>query len=198
MSEADTLPGLLTASFRGIEFFMPDASTAPGRRLEEYLFPGIDRAAYDDFGELPEEINVEGVLVGDDYIAQARALRAAFRRAGPGTLVHPWLGAMTVIAMDPPDISFSAGELRVARFSATFKVYASKGSAAIVSTVQALLGAASTAQAAAAALAAAPATVTISAAQGRASARSARVAADIWTGLVAATAAANAIRKAAA
>lgn len=117
----NTLPGLLPASFRGIPFFVPDASTEVGRRVAEHLFPGIDPAAYDDFGLSPELIDIEGMIVGDDYILQAQLLRAAFNTAGPGTLIHPWFGPMSVILEQPAEISFSAYELRVVRFSATFK-----------------------------------------------------------------------------
>lgn len=194
MSDADTLPGLLTASWRGIEFFSPDTSTLPGRRVAESLFPGIDQPAYEDFGEAPEEVTVYGMVLGDDYITQALALRDAFRTAGPGTLVHPWLGAMTAILPEPAEITFSASELRVARFSASFKRIDDSVAGAIVSTAAALLGAATATEAAAAALAGAPATVTLSAVQSLASVSSAAIAGDIWTSVTAGTAAAVAMK----
>ncbi|TBZ98234.1 hypothetical protein E0H56_03770 [Rhizobium leguminosarum bv. viciae] len=115
------LPGLLPGSFRGITFHVPDASSDVGRRVVEYLFPGVDLAAYDDFGRAPGVISLSALIVGDDYRAQAAALEAAFETAGPGTLIHPWLGPMTVIVEEPAQIYFSDRELRVLRFSATFK-----------------------------------------------------------------------------
>ena len=121
------LPGLLPAVWSGISFHMPDTSTVAGRRVAEHLFPGIDTAAYDDHGELPEEVSVSGVLLGDDYIAQAKRLRAAFKKPGPSSLMHPWWGGLTVILEYPGEISFSEKELRVARFDATFKVVSTTG-----------------------------------------------------------------------
>ncbi|MGM5087997.1 DNA circularization N-terminal domain-containing protein [Rhizobium sp. 814_E9_N1_1] len=115
------LPGLLPGSFRGINFHVPDASSDVGRRVVEYLFPGVDAAAYDDFGRAPGVISFSGLIVGDDYRAQAIALQAAFETAGPATLIHPWLGPMTVIAEEPAQIYFSDRELGVLRFSATLK-----------------------------------------------------------------------------
>ncbi len=115
------LPGLLPGSFRGIPFHVPDASTEVGRRVVEYLFPGVDVPAYDDFGLTPAVVSIEGMIVGDDYVAQAKALEAAFETPGPATLIHPWRGPMTVIMEQPAQISFSAIELRVVRFSAAFK-----------------------------------------------------------------------------
>lgn len=102
---------------------MPDASTEAGRRVAEHLFPGRDRAAYDDMGLHPRQIAIEGVIMGDDYVATARAMEGAFETPGPGQLIHPWLGPLLVILVEPATITFTTGELRVARFSATFTVY---------------------------------------------------------------------------
>lgn len=123
----DLLPGLAPAAFRGVAFHMPDTSSEAGRRVAEHLFPGLDQAAYDDMGKAPEVISVSGILLGDDYIAQAKRLKAAFETPGPARLMHPWWGALTVIMEEPGSIRFSAGELRVARFDATFKRFSASG-----------------------------------------------------------------------
>ena len=182
-SVSDLLPGLLPASYRGVAFFVPDASTEAGRRVAEHLFPGIDRAAYDDFGLRPAVITLDGLMVGDDYVAQAKALASAFERPGPATLMHPCLGGMTVLLEEPGEISFSSAELRVARFSATFKrVNAGSGTASILSTAAALLGAALDFRAAAFALGNAPETATLSNVRSLASVRSWRVVRSAWPG----------------
>lgn len=120
-SISDVLPGLLPSFYRGIPFDIADTTSEMGRRVVEYLFPGIDPAAYDDFGLAPNVISITGLIVGDDYQARALALQSAFERAGPGLLIHPWLGPMQVILEQPAQISFSARELRVARVSASLK-----------------------------------------------------------------------------
>lgn len=119
---AGLLPGLLPAVYRGITFDMPDTTTRPGRRIAEHLFPGLDHAAYDDLGAAPEELSVSGVIIGDDHASQAQRLRSAFAQPGPGTLLHPWFGPLTVLPAEPAEISLASNELRVVRFSATFKV----------------------------------------------------------------------------
>jgi len=141
-SISDVLPGLLPASYRGISFHVPDTSTQVGRRVAEHLFPGIDQAAYDDFGLATQTVQVEGLIVSDTYIAQAQALKAAFETPGPGTLIHPWLGPMQVVMEETAEISFAAHELRVVRFSATFKRYNGMGLSGFASTASALIGAA--------------------------------------------------------
>ncbi|WP_417436601.1 DNA circularization N-terminal domain-containing protein [Hoeflea sp.] len=117
----DALPGLLPGAYSGIDFHVLDTSSEPGRRVLEYLFPGVDDAAYDDFGVLPNLISIEALIIGDDYKAKAARLQRAFETAGPATLMHPWLGPMTVMMDEPALISFSSRELRVARISARFK-----------------------------------------------------------------------------
>lgn len=181
-SVANLLPGLLPGAFRGIDFFAPDTTTEVGRRVAETLFPGIDRAAYDDFGVYPADVSVEGLLVGDDYIAQAKRLRAAFERAGPGTLIHPWLGGMTVILTEPAEISFSASELRVARFSARFKRIGRGGAAGIIATAADLLLSVASARVASVNLASRA--TTLSAQSALASAQSWRTLAGAWSGSV--------------
>lgn len=117
----ELLPGLLPGFWRGIRFHVPDASTAAGRRISEQLFPGVDLPTYDDFGVAPAVISIEGLIVGDSYIAQAAALQAAMETPGLSTLIHPWLGPMTVMLEEPGQVFFSDRELRVTRFSIQFK-----------------------------------------------------------------------------
>uniref|UniRef100_UPI000A46C0B7 DNA circularization N-terminal domain-containing protein n=1 Tax=Mesorhizobium sp. 1M-11 TaxID=1529006 RepID=UPI000A46C0B7 len=179
-SNGHVLPGCLPASFRGVSFFVPDTSTEPGRRVAEALFPGLDRAAYDDFGLSPAVITVDGFMVGDDYIIQARALEAAFERPGPGTLIHPWLGGMTVILEEPGTISFSASELRVARFSASFK-RVSSGLLALGGTAATLLSAASAFLLAVRAFGTAPAAGSISRTSSLAAGRTGRIVTATWS-----------------
>lgn len=114
------LPGLLSASFRGIGFFVPDTTSDVGRRVAEHYFPGIDAAAFDDEGLHAERISIEGLYVGTDYIEHGKALKEAFETAGEGTLIHPWCGAINVLLVEPASIKWSAKELRVVRFSANF------------------------------------------------------------------------------
>lgn len=113
--------GLLPGMFRGIALSIVDASSDHGRRVLEYLFPGVDPAAYDDFGLGPSGISIEALYIGDDYKVQARLLAAAFETPGPGLLIHPWLGPISVIMEEPAQIRFSERELRVLRISARFK-----------------------------------------------------------------------------
>ena len=115
------MPGLVEGSYRGITFHAPTSATRPGRRIAEVLLPGVDDAAYDDNGRAPQEVSIEGLIVGDDYLARAAALEAAFETPGPAMLTHPFRGPMLVILAEPAYVNYSEQELRVLRFSARFK-----------------------------------------------------------------------------
>ncbi|MEE9926451.1 MAG: DNA circularization N-terminal domain-containing protein [Brucella anthropi] len=179
-SISDVLPGLLPASYRGISFHVPDTSTQVGRRVAEHLFPGIDQAAYDDFGLATQTVQVEGLIVSDSYIAQAQALKAAFETPGPGTLIHPWLGPMQVIMEETAEISFAAHELRVVRFSATFKRYNGMGLSGFASTASALIGSALSLVSLAASLTTSPSRRTLSRLRTDATQRTARQVVSYW------------------
>lgn len=121
LDDLDSAYGLLPGRYRGVALSIVDTSSEYGRRVLEYLFPGVDAAAYDDFGVAPSTVNIEALYVGDDYRIKARLLQAAFETPGPGLLIHPWLGPMSVIMEEPAQIRFSERELRVIRISARFK-----------------------------------------------------------------------------
>ncbi len=114
---------LLVATFGGVPFFVIDTSQETGRRVQRFMFPGIDDAAFQDLGADDGPLCLRGLLVGTDYISQVEALRAVFRSAGPYQLVHPWLGTMQVVLAQRPRITLSARELQVARFEVQLYEY---------------------------------------------------------------------------
>lgn len=135
------LPGLLPASWRGLRFWVPDISDTVGRRIHTQLYPGLDLKTHDDTGPLDGPIRLRGLVIGDDYIAQAEALRAAFRQAGPSTLIHPWRGPIRCVLLRPAEISFDSKELRVARIDAEFDPIMPAGLSQLGSTLSGVVAA---------------------------------------------------------
>lgn len=107
---------LLEATIAGIPFQIIDTSIEVGRRLQRFLFPGADVAAFEDLGPLDGPIALRGVLIGDNYVELATLLRTALRTQGPISLVHPWLGNIQVVLLAPGRVTFSFKEIRCARF----------------------------------------------------------------------------------
>jgi prophage DNA circulation protein len=96
---------MLLGSFRGARFIVPTAEAVVGRRGEVHEYPGRDLPYVEDLGrrtgEFPLEVFVDGSLVADgNYITARDALIAALNTSGPGTLVHPWYGTLTVSITD--------------------------------------------------------------------------------------------------
>ena len=105
------------------------------------LYPGLDLKTHDDTGPLDGPIRMSGLVIGDDYIAQANALEAAFRKAGPATLIHPWRGPIRCVLFRPAQFEYDVKELRVVRIDAEFDPVTSAGLASLgTSLSQALSG----------------------------------------------------------
>lgn len=161
LDSLNAIPGCLPGQYRGIAINVLDTSSEVGRRVLEYLFPGVDQAAYDDFGLLPAAIDVEAFILADDYRAQAKRLQTVFETPGTGLLIHPWLGPMTVIMEEPARISFSSRELRMVRISARFKRVAPSIGSISLGGFASLLSAIANVVSAASALAASVASVAL-------------------------------------
>lgn len=106
---------LRPASWRGVPFQVEAADVAAGRRTVVHEYPQRDKAWPEDLGRAARLSEIEGFLVGADYVEQANKLLAALEQPGSGTLVHPWFGSLTVSLKEPGKISFnrSLGQARV-------------------------------------------------------------------------------------
>jgi prophage DNA circulation protein len=113
---------LRDASFRGAPFEVESRELAGGRRLARHEYPLRDTPFAEDLGRKAREYPVEAFIVeGRRYsYAQARdALIDALNGKGPGTLIHPSLGEMTV-AVDSFRLKESSREGGYCTFSITF------------------------------------------------------------------------------
>ncbi|MCO7569366.1 DNA circularization N-terminal domain-containing protein [Pseudomonas chlororaphis] len=91
------------ASFRGVPFAVYGGDARYGRRLALHEYPGRGKPYIEDMGRSTRRIRMSGFLVtdslvygGGNVLAQRDALVAAAEKAGPGALMHPTLGALTV------------------------------------------------------------------------------------------------------
>ena len=84
------------ASFRGVPFFVESADSTHGRRQAVHEHAQRDVPFTEDLGRKAREFSVSGYLIGLEYQAQRDELIKACETAGPGVLVHPYRGEMTV------------------------------------------------------------------------------------------------------
>jgi len=110
---------LRPASFRGVPFQVESTDMGVGRRTQLHEYPQRDIPYNEDLGRAARDLSFEGFVVGADYVAQANRLLDALEQPGPGTLVHPWFGTLTVSQQDKARVSFNQ-QLGLARFSFSF------------------------------------------------------------------------------
>jgi prophage DNA circulation protein len=99
----DFVKSLRQASFRGVPFGVLAAEARFGRRLAVHEYPKRDKPFAEDMGRRTRPIAFTAFLVGNsrvygggDVLEQREKLIAAAETAGPGLLVHPTLGDLTV------------------------------------------------------------------------------------------------------
>lgn len=110
---------LSKASFRGVEFGVTTAELGTGRRTVTHEFPGRDKPHIEDLGRKSRVFTVEAYVVGDDWQDKRNALLAALEEYGPGVLVHPYYGEVTVqVSTIKETESYADG--RMATFSIEF------------------------------------------------------------------------------
>ncbi|CAG8864079.1 DNA circularization protein [Pseudomonas fluorescens] len=107
------------ASFRGVPFWLDTDSVNVGRRTQLHEFPQRDQPFVEDLGRRTRQYKFSGFVVGDDCLSQRDRLLKALDTPGPGELVHPWFGRMTVTAGDC-EVSHARNALGQVSFSLVF------------------------------------------------------------------------------
>lgn len=95
------------ASFRGVPFAVVNAEGVFGRRQAVHEYPYRETAWVEDLGRGTRKNTLRGFIVQDslvysapDVMTQRDSLIAACEMNGPGTLIHPTLGELTVSIPD--------------------------------------------------------------------------------------------------
>lgn len=110
---------LRPASYRGLAFFVEGHESGFGRRQVTHEFPQRDEPFTEDLGRRAREYSVEAYLLGDEYPAQRDKIIAACETAGPGELVHPYLGNLQVECTGLR-VSETSAEGRICKLRLTF------------------------------------------------------------------------------
>lgn len=111
---------LFPASFRGVPFEVTTSDLQIGRRTQAFEYPQRDKPFIEDLGRSARQIELEAVIVGADFIPRMNRLIAAMEAQGAGTLVHPFLGEMTVTPQATTRVSYDTHGLGVATATLSF------------------------------------------------------------------------------
>ncbi len=139
---------LHAASFRGVPFAVKAGQGEFGRRQAVHEYPYRDTAWVEDIGRSTRKLTLRGFIIQSsllytaaDVMKQRDSLVAACEMNGPGTLVHPTLGELTV-SIPEGGLRINEGMAgRVFEFSLTviesgIKVFAITDAKKAVSTVK--------------------------------------------------------------
>lgn len=85
------------ATFRGVGFFVATADSSHGRRQAVHETAQRDVPFTEDLGRKSREFGITGYLLGKEYDVAREELIRACEQAGPGVLVHPYRGELTVV-----------------------------------------------------------------------------------------------------
>ena len=85
------------ATFRGVGFFVATADSSHGRRQAVHETAQRDTPFTEDLGRKSREFGITGYLLGKEYDVAREELIKACEQAGPGILVHPYRGELTVV-----------------------------------------------------------------------------------------------------
>lgn len=116
------------ASFKGVPFGVASDSKESGRRTVVHEFPQRQDGFVEDLGGAATRFTVQAFVIGPDYMARRDALERVLNEPGPGTLVHPWYGEVTVSQFAPYKVAHSAQDGGMATFTLSFARDAQPGS----------------------------------------------------------------------
>lgn len=111
---------LVAASFRGVPFKTEDENLTAGRRVETHEFVNRDKPYTEDLGRATSRPKFSAYVIGDDCYEQRDRLIEALNKPGPGTLIHPAYGEMSVCVDGEINVSSSSSEGRMVRFDLRF------------------------------------------------------------------------------
>lgn len=116
---------LQEASFRSVPFYVTTTSSGVGRRMVLHQYPGKDTPYPEDLGADADEYTITGFIIQNtfnnfDYFNERDALISALKKSGPGKLIHPFLGEITVSLQGKATWTESFDEGGIARFNMTF------------------------------------------------------------------------------
>lgn len=91
---------MLDASFRGIQFDVVEESLQAQRALAQHGTPYKDGDSVEDLGRGARVFSMRAVLFGTNYEFDLVMLLDALDTIGPGELVHPIYGSVTVVSQN--------------------------------------------------------------------------------------------------
>lgn len=113
------LDQLLRSSFRGVEFWVENESTARGQKVVLHEYPNQDFRYAEGLGKMPPTINLTCIVHGSEYVRKRFSLERALENPEIGTLRHPVYGSIKV-RPGKFTVGYSANEIGKFTFNIAF------------------------------------------------------------------------------
>ncbi|MGJ8619619.1 MAG: DNA circularization protein [Methylophilaceae bacterium] len=107
------------ASFRGVPFEVESGEDSFGKRAEVHEYPKRNEPYVEELGSKAKSGTFDAFVIGDNCRDQRDNLLAALEKDGPGELVHPHYGRISVIFQDV-SVRFDRTEGGMYRFTLGF------------------------------------------------------------------------------
>lgn len=88
---------LLDAQFRGIPFYVQSITDKGSKSLVVHEYPYRSGGAVEDMGSSARTIPIRAIFWGENYLSNLQKLIEALEQPGPGELIHPVFGSVTVV-----------------------------------------------------------------------------------------------------
>jgi prophage DNA circulation protein len=117
---------LRPASFRGVPFHVDETAGEYGRRIQHHEYPQRNVPWAEDLGRRQRRWQITAYVLGKAYMGTRDRLLTACETAGPGKLVHPYLGELQVVC-DAVRFRETDDEGGICRFDLSFAEPGKKG-----------------------------------------------------------------------
>lgn len=111
------------ASYRGIDFLVPNERANRGKKIIAHEYPNSDDRYAEELGKIPPIFSVTAIIHGDDAINVRIRLENALEQSGLGLLVHPIYGRVMVKA---GPFTVSSDQTEIGQFSFDIQFYTSR------------------------------------------------------------------------
>lgn len=88
------------ASYKNIDFYVPSHSLTGGKRAKVWEYPFKSAPYTQSMGNKAKRFDIEGYLIGDNYMSVRDELIAELEKDGSGKLVHPYYGTFEIVVLD--------------------------------------------------------------------------------------------------
>jgi len=89
---------LLDCTYRGVTMDIMGEDLEAPRSVVQHGVPYVDGDDVEDLGQAAREFSMRAVVFGPNYMFQLRLILSALDTLGPGELVHPIYGSVTVVS----------------------------------------------------------------------------------------------------